>query len=185
MSSSDSVKIWLELVSLMFLVIGGMILGIKGLINKNILKVISKYTFKRLKVVVYIIIGISALVHIVSRDYYLPFLGKAAYPCGSLVEKIPQNADTGITIQVDPNVNVIYWASEPNDRIQQNPWIAYQEYSNAGVVKSDERGFATLKVRNPSSYKIPNGKVNLPHIHYRVCKYAGMVGRIETVKLPH
>jgi hypothetical protein len=137
---------------------------------------------------IYLIIGFSAVVHLFSRDYFLPFLGEAVYPCGSLTPKVPHDADLEVKIKVDPNVNVIYWAAEPNSKVVDNPWLAYSEYENTGVALSGEDGMATLKVRKPASYNVPKMGLfqkNLkPHIHYRTCNMTGMMSRVETVFLP-
>ena len=168
----------LDMVTLIFLLLGGIILGIKGTFDYDI--------FGRLKMVgmvVYIIIGLSALYNLFSRDYYLPFLGDAAHPCGFLTEKTPDGANTQAIIVTRPNTSVLYWASESNDQIVENPWLAYGSNKNAGVTTSDAQGKAVLKVRFPSKYKVPSGRTLSSHIHYRVCIGNGMLSRIETVEL--
>lgn len=178
----------IELVTLALIVIGALNWGLVGALGFNLVSWLAKHTFSSIEPAVYILVGLSALVHIVSRDYYLPFLGDAAYPCGSLETKTPRDADTAVTVQVEPNVNVIYWAAELNDKVQENPWVAYDEYANAGVAKSDDQGKAVLRFRTPASYKVPRGfgvwnKELEPHVHYRICRHSGMVGRVETVFL--
>lgn len=121
----------------------------------------------------------------VDRNFYLPFLGQTVYPCGSLAEKVPANADTTVKIKVQPNANVIYWASEPSAPTKQpisNPWDAYAMYDNSGVVRADSQGNAVLRFRSPSSYRVGlmNRKLER-HVHYRVCKMPGMLGEIKTV----
>lgn len=144
-------------------------------LNKNVL----------LRAPLILILAISLTLVFMDRNYYLPFLGWSVYPCGSLPEKIPTNADTQVIIKVKPNSNVIFWASEPSNAEQQpisNPWDAYTNYENAGVVKSDMNGKATLSVRSPSSYRV--GLMNRElkkHIHYRVCEYSGMLGPVQTL----
>ena len=132
-----------------------------------------------------LVLVICILLYVVDRNYYLSFLGQMVYPCGSMAEKIPVNSDTSITVKVPPNVNVIYWASEPVDNGKQpisNPWDAYASYDNAGVVKSDNEGNAVLRVRKPSSYKVGlMSRVLKHHIHYRICSNPGMLSEIKTV----
>jgi hypothetical protein len=132
-----------------------------------------------------LVIIISILIYIVSRYFYLPFLGKTVYHCGSLAEKIPTNADTSVLVKVKPNANVVYWASEPTDLDKQpisNPWDAYANYDNSGVVRADASGNALLRVRKPSSYRVGlmNRELKI-HIHYRVCTYSGLMSDIKTV----
>jgi hypothetical protein len=117
------------------------------------------------------------------RDVFLPFLGKAVYPCGSLDNSYPDKHDSKIEIQVQPNSNVIYWASEKNPKITNNPWDAYGKYDNTGVVRSDSTGKAILKFSYPGQYVVPYKGLLPPHVHYRVCKGNGMMSRIETVNL--
>ena len=129
----------------------------------------------------------SIIYNLFNRNFYLPFLGWSVYPCGALAEKVPNNADITVSVQVKPNVNVIYWASEPSSIEKQpidNPWDAYANYDNSGVVKSDSTGNAVLHVRNPSSYKV--GLINKTlqsHVHYRECRHPGMLSDIRTIMI--
>jgi hypothetical protein len=131
-----------------------------------------------------LLVAASLILLVVNRNFYLPFLGWTVYPCGSLAEKIPTDANTEVIVQVQPNVNVIYWASEPSDINTQpvsNPWDAYANYENSGVVRADASGRAVLRVRKPSSYNV--GVMNRTlkaHIHYRVCGHPGMLGEVKT-----
>ena len=131
-----------------------------------------------------LLVAASLILLVVNRNFYLPFLGWTVYPCGSLAEKVPANANTEVVVQVQPNVNVIYWASEPSDIAKQpvsNPWDAYANYENSGVVRADASGRAVLRVRTPSSYNV--GMMNRTlkaHIHYRVCGHPGMLGEVKT-----
>jgi uncharacterized membrane protein YuzA (DUF378 family) len=133
--------------------------------------------------VVYVLVGLSALVHIFSRDYYLPFLGQTAYPCGSLVAKTPDGATISVAVKVAPNVNVVYWAAEHanSNEIVKNPWMAYSEFANTGVAKADANGHAVLTVRKPTVYRVPPfGRKVSPHVHYRTCDSKGILGGIQT-----
>ena len=172
----------LDMITLVFLLLGGVILGIKGIFNYDVFK---NKNLKLVGTIVYMLIAVSTLYNIFSRDYYLPFLGDSAHPCGFLTEKIPENADNKVVIKTKPNTSVLYWASEPsqNNQIIENPWLAYGSNKNAGVTTSDADGLAILRVRSPSGYKVPSGRTTSPHIHYRVCIGNGMLGRIETVEI--
>lgn len=175
-------KIWIDIVTLVLIVLGALNWGLVGAFKFNAVQWLAKRTTKSLETVVYIIIGLAALVHLFSRDYYLQFLGRSAFPCNSLVSRAPQGADMSVVVNVEPNVNVIYWAAEPNTKVQDNPWIAYNEYANAGVTRSDASGNAILKFRAPAQYKVSMGMRTLKsHVHYRVCKHPGLLGRVETV----
>ena len=147
----------------------------------------SKYIMqnKVISFIVILIVVASILYNIFNRNFYLSFLGCSVYPCGSLAEKIPLNADTKVTVQVKPNVNVIYWASESSKSDNQpidNPWDAYANYDNSGVVRADANGKAVLQVRNPSSYQVGlMNKTLSRHIHYRECRHPGMLSEIKTI----
>jgi len=172
----------LEMMSLLLIVIGALNWGLIGLFNFNLVNFIATHTFGWIESSIYIIVGLSAMFHIVSRNYYLPFLGDAVFPCNSMVEKVPEHANTEVKISTLPNVNVIYWASESNKEVAKNPWLAYDLYSNAGVTRSDVNGTATLKFREPSAYKVAHGMKTLqPHVHYRVCSHPGMLSEVKTV----
>ena len=141
--------------------------------------------YKIVSFIIILAVIASIIYSLFDRNFYLPFLGWAVYPCGSLAEKVPLNADTTATIQVPPNVNVIYWASEPSNPVKQpinNPWDAYANYDNSGVVRADSNGKAVLRFRTPSSYQVGITKMTLKtHVHYRICKHPGMLSDVKTV----
>ena len=165
--------------------LGALNWGFIGLFRFNLITFITqRFTPIRLNRTMYTIVGACALLQLFSRDYYLPFLGKAAFPCGSMVLKTPEGADTVTTVKVKKNSNVIYWAAESTDDIiVKNPSKAYDIYSNAGVALSDDKGRAELKFKFPDGYKTPIGKTLKPHVHYRVCLGNGMLSSIKTVFL--
>lgn len=176
---------WLEMLSLFLIVAGALNWGVYGVFGFNIVSWLSSVTFAIVEPIVYTLIGLAAVVHVFSRDFYLPFLGEAVYPCGSLTVKTPSGADTSVKVKVQPNVNIIYWAAEPNSKIVDSPWLAYSEYENTGVARSDSDGYATLKIRQPAQYKVPGptNKTLRPHVHYRTCTMGGMLSRVETAFL--
>ena len=171
-----------EMLTLLLVVIGALNWGLVGVFDFNLVTWIAKKTFASLENTVYVLVGLSAVFHILSRNFYLPFLGDTVFPCASMTTKVPFNADTQIKVEVAPNSNIIYWAAEQHKEVMDNPWIAYAENSNAGVVKSDVNGVAVLKFRKPASYKVKSGLKTLsPHVHYRVCNVPGMLSEVKTV----
>ena len=142
---------------------------------------------KIISFIVILTVASSIIYNLFNRNFYLPFLGQSVYPCGSLAEKVPNKADITVTVQVKPNVNVIYWASEPSAIENQpidNPWDAYANYDNSGVVKADSTGKAVLHVRTPSSYKVGlMNKTLKSHVHYRECSHPGMLSDIRTIMI--
>lgn len=167
----------------MIVIMFSMFILVAQLNGYNIAGKIAKYSV--LCMIYCILLVISILLFVADRNFYLPFLGQTVYPCGSLAEKVPANADTTVKIKAAPGANVIYWASEPSSPEKQpisNPWDAYAMYDNSGVVRADSQGNAVLRFRSPSSYQV--GLMNRElkrHVHYRVCKMPGMLGEIKTV----
>lgn len=126
---------------------------------------------------------IPAVYFISSRDYYLPFLGDSVLPTGLLEEKTPTNYDMEVKVELPENTKIIYWASE-NGKENRTPWEAYNKYENSGITSSNKKGIATLKIRTPGKYMKPmlfGTKYLKPHLHYRIIKTNGMLGRVETV----
>lgn len=168
------------------ILLGALNWGLIGVFKFNLVSYVLTYftNVHQLNRAVYVIVGLAALFKIFSRDYYLPFLGHAVFPCDSLEIRTPANANVATKIKTKSRVNVIYWASEgTNDIVVQNPWKAYDKYGNAGVAVSDADGNAVLKVRQPVSYKVPTGFTLKPHIHYRICLGNGMLSPVKTVFL--
>ena len=134
--------------------------------------------------VLYILIGVAALLFAFDRDYYLSFLGRCATPCASLAERVPDGASVQVAVRVPPNAKVLYWAAEPGEHIVDNPWDAYKNYDNSGVTVADGNGLAILKVRPPVQYQVGAMKTTLArHVHYRYCENGGMTSPVYTVKL--
>lgn len=128
------------------------------------------------------IAGIAFLV--MDRDFYLYFLDQAAFPCGPMQPKEPENADTHIRIEgLRPDSNVVFWASESSEEVQENPWKAYGTNSNSGVTRTDSDGTAKFRVRKPAAYNVRMGTTLSPHVHYRVCERPGMLGPVRTISV--
>ena len=172
--------VWLDIIMRTLIVVGALNWGLIGFFDFNLVEWVSDRTVEHFDTVVYCLVGISALMYFFMRDFYLPFLGRMVYPCGSLAQKTPDNADLSTTIKVEPHVNVVYWAAEEGDSVRENPIIAYSQHSNAGVVKADQNGVAVLRVRKPAAYKVPTSTL-APHIHFRTCDSDGMLSRVNTV----
>jgi len=137
----------------------------------------SNYVF-----ILFVSIILLKLISRSSRDMFLPFLGKTALPLGLLKSHEPSNSNISITIQIKPNTKILYWASEPNSKIVDDPMTAYQEFMNYGVKTSNKDGNVVLKVREPSQYRVGFfKKVIKKHIHYRFVREDGLLSRIETV----
>ena len=102
-----------------------------------------------------------------------------------LRNKIPHGADTQVTIKVPPNSKIVYWASNPSDKIL-NVIRAYNNYENSGITTANEKGLAILRVKKPAAYRVPRTYINKklePHIHYRYTRTSGMLSSVKTVML--
>ena len=170
---------------MMFVTLGAVNMAIVGLFNQNGIKTIADYINPNVYRLLCIIIGFSGIHLIFNRDSFLPFLGDAAFPCQSLRNRIPAKANTEVKVRVPPNSKVVYWASNPSDKILRVQ-DAYNNYENSGVTTANDDGVAILRVKKPSAYRVPRTYINKklePHIHYRLCKTPGMLSSVKTVML--
>lgn len=135
--------------------------------------------------VVLVLIGVSALYLMFSRNFYLPFLGESAIPASlfSSVPIEPSGATVSATISyVRPGAKVVFWASNPSNKDASSPTVAYGTYTNVGVAFADKNGNAILRVLPPSGYRVGFfGRRVVPHIHYRVESHPGILGEVRTM----
>jgi uncharacterized membrane protein YuzA (DUF378 family) len=162
---------WLNFLTLGFVALGALNWGFFAF-GINIFADLS-FGIPSIEFAIYMVIAISAALHIFSRDFTRPFLGSSVYPCGSLISKTPEGADSSIAVRVQPNSNVVFWASEKIT----HPLQAYSEFSNAGVTRADASGNAVLSVRHHGVH----GK--RAFVHYRTCDGARMLGPVKSVAL--
>ncbi len=180
---------------LMFLVIVGAInWGLVAVFDLNLVKSFGSIfgnnaqdTVSRL---VYLLVAMSAVVLMIQKETFLPFLGRTVIPQPMANSTVPTTGDikTKVIENLPANVKVVYWAALPSDKVVDNPEDAYGNYSNQGVTTTDANGKATLTVLNPASYKIPSSydpfKGTLkPHIHYRYWTSSGMTSRLFTINI--
>ena len=133
--------------------------------------------------VIYVIIALAAINLALKKKTWLPFLGYSAFPTAVFVpNKVNKNASIKVVVKVKPNTRVAYWASK---NIQgQVPFVeeAYDDFSNSGVVTSDNKGIATLAIEPSTPYVVPSGREIPKHIHYRMLDLpSGMMGDVKTV----
>jgi uncharacterized membrane protein YuzA (DUF378 family) len=174
-------KHWVYIFAILFMVVGSLNWLSIGTTGINI---VEKYIGNGyLTSIIYILVGLSALSLMFHRDTYLPFLGKTAFPCSLLADKVPNDATVSIPIKVKPESKVVYWASEHHRdmAVASNPWEAYAKYENSGIVTADKDGNATIKIRDPIKYNVPLGRKLDKHVHYRFCKTPGMISEVFTV----
>ncbi len=181
----ESNKINLHILLIVLVIIGSLNWGLVGIFDFDLVKsfgllfgpkagnIISRF--------IYIFVALAGMILLFQRDVYLPFLGHTVMPqpinefkpSGELITKTVKN--------LPPNTKVIYWASQSSDKTVDNPYDAYGNYDNQGVVVSDSKGNAILQVRKPTAYNVPyKGKLE-PHIHYRYWTSSGMASRLYTI----
>lgn len=149
-----------------------------------ILALLVFWAYKSKQDALSVLAAIAVLYLALDRDFYLYFLDQAAFPCEPMQPKEPENADTAIRIEnLRPNSNVVFWAAESSDQVQDDPWKAYGSNSNSGVTRTDASGTAQFKVRKPASYKVPSGSRLNAHVHYRVCERPGLLGPVRTLSV--
>jgi uncharacterized membrane protein YuzA (DUF378 family) len=130
--------------------------------------------------VIYVLVGLAALFLAFQRSTWLPFLGKSVLPSNIIPLSVPKHTDTIVTIKTKPNSKIAYWAANP---MGVNPDVvsAYGDFSNSGVVMSDNMGIAKLPILSGSGYHTPSGYRIERHVHYRILGLEyGMMGKIKT-----
>jgi hypothetical protein len=163
----------------------------KTLLNFDIIDFINKHTFNmdEIKIVVSLIIGVLAIILLLDRDFYLPFLGKTVMPSKFIKENNNISDDMlSINIEHPTAEKVLYWAAKEKDGTQypdETYVTAYGDYSNYGV-STFVNGIATMHVKCPRSYQVTNFFITRqlkPHIHYRFIYKDGMMSEINTYNL--
>ena len=180
-------EIRLHMAAAALLVVGGVAWAVYAAADVNVLAALNDATGGVAGTAVGLAVGLAAAWCLLRRDFYLPFLGQTALPCDALVEKTPADADVAVTVRgLAPGTNVVYWAAERVEevgRVVASPWAAYDRYTNTGVARADAQGVAVLRVRRPVAYQVPSGRTLAPHVHYRVCRGGGLLGRVLTAPL--
>ena len=88
-----------------------------------------------------------------------------------------------IEVLVKPNTRIAYWSSIQKDSTNIPDVVsAYDDFSNSGVVVSDNNGIAILSVKLGTDYIVPGNKLIKRHVHYRELDLEyGMMGEVQTV----
>jgi uncharacterized membrane protein YuzA (DUF378 family) len=116
-------------------------------------------------------IGLAALMFLFDRNYYLSFLGPCVFPIAGQNEDQSSNQISLKLTGLPSNVNVVYWGAKESKNAVSGYKEAYGNYTNSGVVTTNNRGEALIKVSCPGQYSIKKFGMlekQLPkHIHYR------------------
>ena len=131
----------------------------------------------------------AAIVLMMKKDTFLPFLGLAHLPNTLIAEeKIPNGANISYSIDMndyEDGTKIIYWAANKTDKIIENPYEAYKNYNNVGVTKV-KNGKAEVRIFCPDRYKVKKVFTQLleRHFHYRIVfKDNGFLSPVMTVKV--
>ena len=125
---------------------------------------------------------VSAIWLVLHRETYLPFLGYCAIPPSIFKDKLTSpdaNIEVVLDIDAKEGTRLIYWAAKPNNNVQNNPKLAYGDYSNAGIT-AVSNGQAKVRIYCPAKYKVGPGYTLNRHIHYRMIEENGLVSPVYT-----
>jgi uncharacterized membrane protein YuzA (DUF378 family) len=179
---NKSYKINLHILLMVLVIVGSLNWGLVGIFNFDLVKQFGSLFGNKMQhnvsSFIYILVGMAALILLIQRDTFLPFLGHTVMPKPINEYKPSGDVITKKIENLPPNVKVIYWAALPSDKTIDNPYDAYGEYTNQGVTTSDANGIATLTVQKPTDYKVPLKGTLKHHIHYRYWTSAGMASRL-------
>jgi hypothetical protein len=164
---------WLHMIAMMLVIVGGLVMG-------SVVLATSRNMWIR---VACGIVVVAALGLALRRDVYLPFLGETVMPCSILEERVPDHADTEVSLHgITPGAKVLYWATEPATKglAAIADWRrAYLDFANAGVAVADAGGHVMLRLRKPQPYTVPTGRRLEAHVHWRVCGADGLLGPVQ------
>lgn len=187
----NTFEVYLYLVCVILLIIGGLNWGLIGTFNLNIVKLINKYTFESpiFENIIYITVGIAAVYLSTKKSFYLPFLGNTILPPSILKNTYNTESKINLTVDAVNATMVIYWAAEPlpEDQIDGTKFAydAYDKYSNSGVAEVIN-GKAQLMISCPQTYWVKKFgiKKTLPkHVHYRLVYPTGWISEVKTVNI--
>jgi hypothetical protein len=131
----------------------------------------------------------TAIVLMMKKETFLPFLGLAHVPNTLIAEeRIPNGANISYSIDMndyEDGTKIIYWAANKTDKIIEDPYEAYKNYNNVGVAKV-KNGKAEVRIFCPDKYKVKKlfNQLLERHFHYRIVfKDTGFLSPVMTVKV--
>jgi len=173
-------EIYIHMVAISLLLLYSIISSVYILLNDN-------YNIF-LRIFVIFIIA-TAIVLIMKKETFLPFLGLAHVPNTLIAEeRIPNGANISYSIDMndyEDGTKIIYWAANKTDKIIEDPYEAYKNYNNVGVAKV-KNGKAEIRIFCPDKYKVKKlfNQLLERHFHYRIVfKDTGFLSPVMTVKV--
>lgn len=170
------------MIAMALVIVGALNWGLVGAVNVNLVTAI--FGKGQITNAIYLIIGVAAIGLAMRRSTWLPFLGETVMPCSIIPERVPEHADTEVTVHgMHPGAKVLFWATEPATEglAKIKTWDkAYLDFANAGVTTADAGGHVVMQIRKPQPYTVPmKGRLEA-HIHWRVCEDGGFLGPVQT-----
>jgi len=177
-------KLLMKLVIFGALNLGTSVFGLNfiELFNKAIIKIIGKDLY--IDKIIYVLIALAALKLSLRRTTFTPYLGDCAFPAQVFVNTRKNDIGTiDVPVHVKPNTRVAYWGTLPRKTDTIPHYIeAYGDFSNSGVVMSDNKGLALLSILPGTSYLVNSGEEYPRDIHYRELEIGyDMMGKLKTI----
>jgi len=172
-----------------FVILGALNLGLSAvgfnfieLLNIQITKIIGKDLY--IDKIFYVLVALAALKLSFRRTSFTPYLGYAAFPSRVFVNTRKNEIGTmDVPVYVRPNTRVAYWGTLPRTTDYIPNYVeAYGDFSNSGVVMSDNNGLAILSILPGTSYLVNSGEEYPRDIHYRELDLEfDMIGKLKTI----
>ena len=77
--------------------------------------------------VIYVLVALAGI-KLLRRDVFLPFLGKTVVPSSVVPMKENKYNKDKVTIKVQPNSKVMYWAAKKMKTENEKVWDAYDDF---------------------------------------------------------
>ncbi len=189
MHNNKKLNIYLRFITMSFLLFAGLVWGIFGITEYNIVSRFSRSIgFPKLSRVIYVMMGLSAVIfffNFYKKDTFLPLLSKTIFPTKLIQPGFPLDYNRQVTLDAPKKaLYVIYWASQGKEEIIDGlKWNkAYGDFSNSGAIRVQDNQ-VEIKFKDPAKYKVNSGKLLPPHVHYRWVKPNGILSKIHTLYL--
>lgn len=172
---------YILLLARLLLVLGGINYLFMATVNVNIFHYITSPVILR---GIFLLIGVSAALFLFNRDYYLPFLGLTVMPIAT--KKSLDNVKNIKLSGLPSKTTVIAWGAQEGDKIFDDPFKAYGDYTNTVIAQTNDAGEVTIELPCPAEYNV--NKFGLlkqkldRHIHYRyeLPNYKGLYSPVFT-----